>query len=82
MSARNLDGTRSASRRSISSWSIEVRLHDDLILDVNHVEHIVIGRLDLFDDIPDALTKTVVVAGDEASIPSTIQQIILPEVST
>ena len=64
------------------AWSIEVRLHDDLILDVNHVEHIVIGRLDLFDDIPDALTKTVVVAGDEASIPSTIQQIILPEVST
>ncbi len=63
------------------AWTIEVRLHEDLVLDVDHVEHIVIGRLDLFDDIPDALTRTVVVAGDDASIPSTIQQIIFPEAS-
>lgn len=61
------------------AWSIEVRLHEDLVLDVDHIEAIVLGQPDLLADIPDELAGTVVIAEDEGSITSRIQQLIVGE---
>jgi hypothetical protein len=64
------------------AWSIEVQLHANLDLNAAHLEAIVIGQADLLADIPDDLVHKLVVAEDEGSITSTIQQFILQEASS
>jgi len=61
------------------AWSIEVQLHDDVVLDEQHVEYLVLGPQDLFVDVPDDLTSKVVVAEDEGALASTISKLILGE---
>lgn len=61
------------------AWSIEVRLHEDLPLDAEHLEAIVIGQADLFAEFSDDLSDRVVVAEDEAEVVSKVQEHILRE---
>lgn len=62
------------------AWSIEVRLHEDLPLDTEHIEAIVVGQADLFAEFSDDLAELVVVAEDEAEVVWKIQEHILGEV--
>jgi hypothetical protein len=64
------------------AWSIEVRLHEDLPLDTEHVEAIVIGQADLFAEFSDDLAETVIVAEDEAEVVWKIQEHILREAAS
>jgi hypothetical protein len=59
------------------AWSIEVRLHQDLPLDTEHIEAIVVGQADLLAEVPDDLTATLIVAEDEAEVVWRVQEHIL-----
>jgi hypothetical protein len=61
------------------AWSVEVRLHEDLELDAEHIAAIVVAREDLLDSLPDDLLGRAVVAEDAEAITSTIQRLILEE---
>lgn len=71
--------SRSGDRRA---WSIEIQLHDDLALDVQHLDAIILGQPDLLADIPDDLVEKVVISEAEGSITTTIHQLIVPEQPT
>lgn len=64
------------------AWSIEVRLHDDLPLDADHVEAIVVGQPDLFAEFSDDISDLVIVAEDEAEVVWKVQEHILREVAS
>lgn len=71
-----------AERPDRRAWSIEVQLQTDLELRVENLDAIVLGQSDLLADFPDELVETLVIAEDEGSITTTIQQHMLRESHT
>lgn len=64
------------------AWSIEIQLHEDLVLDRESLAAIVLAQSDLLADVPDDLVEKVVVAEDEGSITPVIHRLITGEQSS